>query len=367
MLFLRLRATPYGVATKKKKGAVKSKAKASKASGASRKVAGKSASSKKSPHKKSTPKKQSTPQKQSKSAPKDRAGAKKSSNQAVRHSASSKPSSRLPLLLMLAGGLATVSALVMTRGDGEQSQAQVEDVDLTSAAPLVPEALEVRVLREYPHSTEAFTQGLLMDDGNLFESTGLHGRSSLRRVNLETGQVLQRQMLGSDVFGEGLALVGDELVMLTWHAGRAIRFDRASFEPLGEFEYEGEGWGLCFDGEQLVMSDGSDTLFFRDPETFEVLRQVEVTKLGRPQRYLNELECVDGRVYANVWQRNEILRIDPERGEVTAVIRAEGLLTDAERLRADVLNGIAHIEGTDRFLITGKEWPRVFEVEFVAR
>ncbi|MFW6051585.1 MAG: glutaminyl-peptide cyclotransferase [Myxococcota bacterium] len=236
------------------------------------------------------------------------------------------------------------------------------------AATTVPEALRVQVVRSYPHAGDAFTQGLVYgDDGWLYESTGLVGRSSLRRVELESGRVVARADVEAPLFAEGLALVDGKLLQLTWHAGKLLVWDRKRLEHRSTRRYEGEGWGLCFDGEQLVMSDGSARLAFRDPRTFEARRRVQVTKVGRPVRHLNELECVGGHVYANVWQSEEIVRIDPESGKVTATIDASGLLSAEESEGVDVLNGIAHVPDRDTFLLTGKLWPRLFEVRFVPR
>ena len=254
-------------------------------------------------------------------------------------------------------------------GGGEGAEEIAEEVDLTEPLQLgttVPEALRVEVVRRHPNDTDAFTQGLLWHDGELYESTGLEGRSTLRRTSVE-GEVRQRVDVPGDFFAEGLARVGDRLFQLTWQSGKAFVYDRETFEKVAEHDYEGEGWGLCFDGEHLVMSDGSDRLAFRDPESFEVVREVRVTRIGRPLRRLNELECVDGAVYANVWQSDDIVRIDPATGAVTATIDASGLLTRAERRRTDVLNGIAWLPDRERFLITGKLWPWAFEVELVAR
>jgi len=232
------------------------------------------------------------------------------------------------------------------------------------------ERLRVNVLSESPHDSAAFTQGLVVEDGTgelarLFESTGLYGQSTLREVGLRSGEVLRSVSLPADHFGEGLALVGDRLIQLTWREGVAHVYDRDTFEKTGQFTYSGEGWGLCYDGRRLMMSDGSAKLFFRSPETFELQGSVEVTLDGRPQRYLNELEFVGGRVYANVWYQDIILEIDPAGGKVTAVIDASGLLAPEERPAADVLNGIAYSHRTRTFFITGKRWPRMFEVTFV--
>jgi glutamine cyclotransferase len=236
-----------------------------------------------------------------------------------------------------------------------------------SAGPSSREALGVRVRDTYPHARDAFTQGLIYADGWVYESTGLEAQSSLRRVELETGRVVDAVRLPDDVFGEGLAAVGSRLVQLTWHSERAFIYDRASLRKEREFSYEGEGWGLCYDGERLVMSDGSHILQFRDPETFERIGNVEVLHRGLPLAQLNELECVGGEVFANVWLSSRIARIDPASGEVTALIDTGDLLQQdgvGDVHGADVLNGIAYVPERDRFLLTGKFWPRVFEVEF---
>lgn len=231
---------------------------------------------------------------------------------------------------------------------------------------IVPEVLRVRVVATHPHDRDAFTQGLLFHDGLLYESTGIRGQSTVREVELETGEVRRRADLPEEHFGEGLARVGDELVQLTWQSGKALVWSIDRFEPVREHDYRGEGWGLCFDGERLVMSDGTAWLAFRDPQTFERIGEVRVTRAGRPLRHLNELECVDGAVYANVWTQEHIARIDPDSGEVTAWIDASGLLAQGDRNgNEDVLNGIAYLPESGRFLLTGKRWPHLFEVEFV--
>ena len=216
-----------------------------------------------------------------------------------------------------------------------------------------------------PHDPAAYTQGLVWDHGTLYESAGLYGRSSLRQVDPRTGEVLRRLDVPPGFFAEGLAEVGNRLLQLTWKEGVAFVYEPRSFERVGEFRYEGEGWGLCDDGRRLVMSDGSDHLGFRDRRTFALLGGVNVLLDGRPATQLNELECVGGAVYANVWMTDQILRIDPASGRVTAVIDAGGLLDAAEQAQADVLNGIAYDPEKKTFLITGKLWPKMFEVVFI--
>jgi glutaminyl-peptide cyclotransferase len=201
----------------------------------------------------------------------------------------------------------------------------------------------------------------------MYESTGQYGKSELRRVRLNDGKVLAKRKLDPGFFGEGLALVGRRLIQLTWRAGIAFVSDVATLQEQETLRYAGEGWGLCYDGTALVMSNGSSSLDFRDPETMELRRKLKVTKDGRPVEELNELECVGKEIYANVWRHDEILRIDPATGRVTASIDASGLLTRAESRRADVLNGIAYKPDSKTFLLTGKLWPQIFEVDFEPR
>jgi len=226
------------------------------------------------------------------------------------------------------------------------------------------EQLRVEVVRAYPHDRSAFTQGLVLHDGKLLESTGLVGKSSLREVELETGRVIRRVEVRPPIFAEGLALVGEELIQLSWQDGKALRYDLRSFAPRGEFAYRGEGWGLCHDGQNLVMSDGSANLTVRRPADFSVVRVITVTLDGRPLPQLNELECVAGAVYANVWMQDLIVRIDPTTGRVTQRIDVPPLLSPLERAGVDVLNGIAYDAATKTFLITGKLWPKLFRVKF---
>ena len=228
-----------------------------------------------------------------------------------------------------------------------------------------PPRLAYEVVSRRPHDPEAFTQGLVLDPlGRLFESTGLLGRSSLREVDPLSGEVLRMRTLPDEQFGEGLALVDDRLVQLTWQNGVATAWDATTFEPLETFGYEGEGWGLCHDGTRLVMSDGSDRLTFRDAATFEAVGGIDVSVADRPRDALNELECVDGAVWANVYRTDRIVRIDPATGMVTGVLDLEGIIdphpVDAQP--SAVLNGIAHDPLADTFLITGKLWPELIEI-----
>lgn len=248
---------------------------------------------------------------------------------------------------------------------GELAPAQA--VAAPPASPLAkePRRFALRVLATYPHDPTAYTQGLVWHAGALYESTGQYGSSTLRRVRLADGAIERSLSVPSDRFAEGLALVGDELIQLSWKEGIASRHAVLDLAPRGELRYVGEGWGLCFDGTRLVMSDGSDRLQFRDPKTFAPFGEISVVRAGRPVFHLNELECVEGEVWANVWQSEEIVAIDPETGEVTAVVDASGLLSGADAAHAEVLNGLAWNPDLKRFYITGKYWPKLFEVELV--
>ena len=227
--------------------------------------------------------------------------------------------------------------------------------------------LGVEVLAAWPHDPRAYTQGLVWDDGALLESLGGYGTSALRRVELRTGRVEREVKLPADLFGEGLARVGDRLLQLTWREERALVYGAADLARRGELRYQGEGWGLAYDSGRLLMSDGSDILQVRDPQTFALLGRLPVTHDGRPVPYLNELEFAEGALYANVWLSDGLVRIDPATGRVTATIDASGLLTEAERAGAEVLNGIAYDPARKVFYLTGKLWPKIFEVRFVAR
>ena len=219
-----------------------------------------------------------------------------------------------------------------------------------------------QVVRVYPHDPEAFTQGLVFADGFLYEGTGLNGKSSIRKVKLENGEVLQVQPLEERYFGEGIALVGDSIVQLTWQGGAGFVYDKATFKRTRTFSYPGEGWGLAFDGARLIMSDGSPSLRFIDPKTLKETGRLRVTDGGRPVEDLNELEVVKGEIFANVWQNDRIARIDPKTGQVRGWIDLAGILDPKERKGVDVLNGIAYDAAGDRLFVTGKLWPKLFEI-----
>lgn len=224
-----------------------------------------------------------------------------------------------------------------------------------------------QVVRSYPHDPGAFTQGLVYLDGVLYESTGLNGQSSLRRVRLETGEVLQIHRLEDRYFGEGLAVWKDRIVQLTYTTEVGFVYERETFKPVRTFTYGGEGWGLTHDGTRLIMTDGSSYLRFLDPETFKEIGRVRVTDGGVPVEQLNELEYIKGEVFANVWGSRRIARIDPATGRVTRWIDLTGLLDPKLARNVDVLNGIAYDAEKDRLFVTGKLWPRLFEIRIARR
>ena len=254
------------------------------------------------------------------------------------------------LLLVLAVALAAASGF-------SSSQAR--------RAPAPAAVAQYRVVHVYPHDPEAFTQGLVYLDGFLYEGTGLNGRSSIRKVRLENGEVLQIQKLDPQYFGEGIAIVGNSLFELTWQAEIGFVYDRQTFQRTGTFSYRGEGWGLTQDGRRLIMSDGSSYLRFIDPATRKELSRIQVRDGGKPVERLNELEYVKGEVLANVWQTERLARISPKTGQVLGWVDLSGLLSAREAQSVDVLNGIAYDAQHDRLFVTGKLWPKLFEIKIV--
>ena len=237
-----------------------------------------------------------------------------------------------------------------------------EDESLEPLATLIPV-----MVKELNHDPTAFTQGLEYYEGRLFESTGApSGRTStIRELDPESGGAVHSQELGDDLFGEGITFVNGRIIQLTWRDGVAIIWDPDDFNKLGEFSYEGEGWGICYDGSRLVVSDGSEELHFRDPETFKRAgNPVTVTLEGETLPSLNELECVDGRVWANVWQTDMIVEIDPVSGKVLSRVDATNLGKPRPASPEAVLNGIAYNPNRNTFLLAGKDWPTIYEVRF---
>lgn len=236
-------------------------------------------------------------------------------------------------------------------------------------APAGPASYAAVVVRSYPHDPDAFTEGLFIQDGRLFESTGLEGKSDVREVDLTTGAVKRRRALDSAYFGEGIALVGGTLYQLTWKSGKAFTYDPATLAPRPKtFTYTGEGWGMTTDGTALVMSDGTARLRFLDPRTFAVTRTVDVHDGPSPVSQLNELEWVKGELYANVWQSKQLVRIDPATGAVTGWVDLSNLPEPADRTgKEDVLNGIAYDARADKLYVTGKYYTRLYEVRLERR
>ena len=224
-----------------------------------------------------------------------------------------------------------------------------------------------QVVHSFPHDRAAFTQGLVYRDGFLYEGTGLVGQSAIRKVKLETGEVLQQRRLDEPYFGEGIVLWKNSLIQLTWQSEIGFVYDLATFEPSRRFTYVGEGWGLTHDGTRLIMSDGTPVLRFLDPETLKEIGRLAVRDGKLPVDDLNELEVVKGEILANVWNTTRIARISPTTGQVTAWIDFAGLLSPRDAAGTDVMNGIAYDAAGDRLFVTGKLWPRLFEVKILEK
>lgn len=262
-------------------------------------------------------------------------------------------------------GNKTLSARVYK--DGKETVAHSNIV----IVPQPPQYYSYRVINEYPHDPTAFTQGLEYHDGFLYESTGQYeGKSTLRRTSLETGEVLKKIHLGKQYFGEGLTIVGDRLIQLTWMEKTGFVYNLETFEKIAEFPYgqNKEGWGICFDGERLIVSDGTSRLYFLNPETYEEEYTVEVYNHQGPQKSLNELEYINGKVYANVYQEDIIVIINPVTGAIEGEINLLGIYPGKDDIPYDnELNGIAYDRNNDRLFVTGKNWSKLFEIELVAR
>ena len=235
-------------------------------------------------------------------------------------------------------------------------------------AAFSPQQYGYRVVKSYPHDRNAFTQGLEFRDGSLYEGTGLVGRSSLRKVNLETGQVVQRFDVPQPFFGEGITVLNQRIVQLTWQSQTGFIYDKSTFRLLGSFNYSGEGWGMTNDGKQIYMSDGTSQLRVWDPATFKEIRRITVKDGSREITALNELEFVRGEILANVWQTDRIARIGPKDGKVLGWIDLGGILSRSDRPEPEaVLNGIAYDATADRLFVTGKLWPRIFEIQILPK
>ena len=269
-----------------------------------------------------------------------------------------KPRTALLAPFVVIGAL--LAAAVCTAGDTQGRGRGVKP----AAAPAV---YGYKVVRSFPHDRRAFTQGLVYLDGVLYEGTGMNGHSGIRKVRLETGEVLQTRPLDSQYFGEGIVVWKDRIVQLTWQHGLGFVYDLKTFEPRSSFNYTGEGWGLTHDGTRIIMSDGSasGTLRYLNPETLRETGRLVVRDRGQPVPHLNELEFVKGEIFANVWQTERIARIAPKTGQVTGWVDLRGLLDPREAAGVDVLNGIAYDAQKDRLFVTGKWWPRIFEIQLV--
>ena len=230
-----------------------------------------------------------------------------------------------------------------------------------------PQEYSAEVLTVFPHATTSYTQGLEFDGNQLYEGTGgtgATGKSMVAKVNLNSGRILEKKMLDEKYFGEGITILGDKLFQLTWQEHTCFVYDKTTLQELNQFTYTGEGWGLCNDGEQLIMSDGSERIYFRDPKTFGLKRSIEVYTNEGPVRGLNELEYIEGKIYANVYTQNQIVIIDPATGAVTGRIDASILALDY-RKTGEVLNGIAYKKSTKQLFVTGKNWPNLLEIGLV--
>jgi glutaminyl-peptide cyclotransferase len=262
-------------------------------------------------------------------------------------------------LLLLAG-----AALACSSPESEHSLSTLSP----SPTPAAISYYGYEVVNAYPHDPSAWTEGLAYENGFLYEGTGRQGQSSLRKVELETGKVLQEIDLTAQYYGEGIAIYGQEIVQLTWQQHVGFVYDKNSFALLREFDYPTDGWGITYDGQRLIMSDGTSTLHFLDPETFKEIGSVQVFDDTGPVVNLNELEYVNGEIYANVWLTDRIAMIDPQTGRVVGWIDLTGLLS-AEDLSqpVNVLNGIAYDAEHDRLFVTGKLWPKLFEIRLVPK
>jgi glutamine cyclotransferase len=274
-----------------------------------------------------------------------------------------KKSSKLLVFIVtfVIAAIILVTLVVMATRENQPATAEKPAAD--KGATMAKE-VSYEVVASYPHDRKAFLQGLIWHDGGFYESTGQFGQSSLRRVEFPSGKVVRKIDLADEYFGEGLAMVGDRLIQLTWQTHIGFVYERDTFRRVGEFKYPTEGWGLCYDGKNLILSDGSDTLTYMDATSFEPVKKLRVTLNNRAVRNLNELEFIEGEIWANVWHEDLILRIDPETGRVSSFLNLKGLHPrDAAAGGEDVLNGIAYDAAQKRIFISGKLWPKIFEIK----
>lgn len=271
------------------------------------------------------------------------------------------------LFLMLGGLLQLTACQTAAPSPVAAQSTEPEQQNMPLTAPVRVPIYTYEVVNVYPHDASAFTQGLVYYQGALFESTGLNGSSSLRKVSLETGQVMKKVDVPSQYFAEGLALFNGKLLQLTWQNRVGFIYDQETFQQVGTFNYSGEGWGLAHDSKSLILSDGTSQIRFLDPNTFQVQRTITVRDRGQTVARLNELEYVNGEIFANIWYTDRVARINPADGSVVGWIELNGLLTPQDSSRADVLNGIAYDAATNRLFVTGKLWPKLFEIRLKAK
>jgi glutamine cyclotransferase len=288
----------------------------------------------------------------------------------VRTMRTSKRTAKRPMRIVAAALLVLLPVAALLTVCSERGSAPNGASDTPVATePSGVASYSATVVETYPHDRGAYTEGLLFHNGELYESTGLEGHSSIRKVDYRTGGVIRKIDVDSQYFGEGIVILKDKLYELTWKAQKGFVYDLATFKKLGEFKYTGEGWGMTTDGTSLIMTDGTSRIRFIDPRDFKVTRTIEVVDGGRPVQQLNELEWVKGELLANVWQTDQIARIDPATGKVTGWIDLTGLLTpeDKQGGQVDVLNGIAYDSTSDRLFVTGKWWPKLYEIQLKRR
>jgi glutaminyl-peptide cyclotransferase len=271
---------------------------------------------------------------------------------------------RSDLINILKFILSLTVTIILIACSADQVTSRPQEGNDRAKSPAGANTFSYEVIKTYPHDPEAYTQGLVFHEDVLFESTGLNGRSSIRKVDLLTGKVLKKVDVAPQFFGEGLALMNGRAYQLTWQSQRGFIYDLAEFGLINTFSYTGEGWGLTHDGRSLIMSDGTPRIRFLDPKTFAVERMINVADGSMPISQINELEYIKGEIYANIYMTDRIVRIDPQSGKVTAWINLSGLLPPEDRRQPDgVLNGIAYDEARDRLFVTGKLWPKLFEIK----
>jgi len=290
---------------------------------------------------------------------------KKSGKKRPRASAVKRERSRVSLVafaLLAAAGVVFLTVSLLRNQPPNQPNTAANN-NSQGAGNSRAQQISYEVVSSYPHDPTSFTQGLLWHDGSFYESTGLKGESKVRRLEFPSGKVLKEINLAPEFFGEGLALVDTRLIQLTWQSHKGFVYDLNTFRQLQEFSYDTEGWGLTYDGKSLILSDGSSSLFYLDPQTLKPIRKLAVTMNGKLLTELNELEFIEGEIWANVWQTDLVVRIDPSTGRVTSFLNLKGILAPSDKTgREDVLNGIAYDAETKRIFITGKLWPRIFEI-----